>query len=306
LDNIAHTLIGIGVAKSGLSRRYGPGTTLAVAVASNLPDVDALWAIWDPWNRFMIRRTHTHALLALPLLAALLAALLRWRHPERPWRVLLGLSALGIALHLLFDLVNSFGVVLLWPFTLRRFELASVFIIDIFIWGLTIAPILASRFLKSDLHKELAFRISLGALGLYVLLCLAAHARAGTEIQGELARQHLRPQVVRIFPEPLGPQRFRAAVRVGGAWNIYLCSLLRGTNELRAVIPTDDSAPRVAELRASPRGRDLERFMSAPVWTLRPDGTVEVRDLRFSSLVLTRAPAFQVEFPPGSFEPRVR
>jgi inner membrane protein len=306
LDNLAHTLIGIGVAKSGLSRRLGPGTTLALAVASNLPDVDALWAIWDPWDRFMLRRTHTHALLTLPALAALLAVALRWRHPERSWRVLFGLSALGIALHLLFDLVNSFGVVLLWPFTPRRFELASVFIIDVYIWGLTIAPLIASRFLKLDKAKELACRLSLGALGVYVVLCLAGRSRVETLARDELTMQGVHPSVLQVFPEPFGPQQFRVAARIGDAWHVSLWSTLAGSSTPRAILRTQDGAPRVAKLRATPRGRTLERFMAAPVWTLQPDGSVEVHDLRFSSLVIPRGPTFQVEFPPGSLEPRVR
>jgi len=306
VDNLAHTLIGIGVARSGLSRRYGAGTTATLALASNLPDIDVLWTFLDPWDRFMLRRTHTHALVALPLLAALLAVALRWRYREQRWGLLFGLSLLGILLHVFFDLVNSFGVVLLWPFSPRRFELASVFIIDLVIWGLMIGALAMGRFLKSEDRKERAYQVAVTALGVYVILCLAAHARAEVQIRDQLARDRLHPEVLQIFPEPLGPQRFRAAARVGGAWNVYLCSLLRGTSELQAVVPTDDASPRVAELRATPRGKALDRFMAAPVWTLHPDGRAEVYDLRFSSLVVPRAATFRVEFPAGSLEPVVR
>ena len=180
MDNLAHTLIGIGVSRAGLSKRFGPGTTLTLAIASNVPDIDAAWAFWDPLDRFLLRRTHTHALLTLPLLAALLATALQWRRPDRSWRVLFGLSALGIALHLLFDLVNSFGVVLLWPFAPTRFELASVFIIDLFIWGVMIAPMAAARLLKSEEARRRGYQVAVALLGVYVVLCLAAHARAGT------------------------------------------------------------------------------------------------------------------------------
>ena len=76
--------------------------------------------------------------------------------------------------------------------------------------------------------------------------------------------------------------------------------------ELAEVFPTHDALPRVAEVRASPRGRALEWFMGAPVWTLHPDGRVEVNDLRFRTLAVRRAPTFQVEFPPGSVEPAFR
>lgn len=306
MDNLAHTLIGIGVARSGLSQRWGPGTTLTLAIASNLPDLDALYAIWDPWDRFMLRRTHTHAVIALPILAALLAFAMRWRRPDRSWSVLFGISALGIALHLLFDLVNSFGVVLLWPFTLHRFELASVFIIDLFIWGVMIAPIAAARFLKSDQARRRGYQAAVGALGAYVVLCVAAHAAAEAQIRSDLAAGRIEPSAVRVFPEPLGPHRFRAAVRVGDEWRVSLCRPFRGRSDARAVVPTHDDLPRVAEIRATPRGRMLERFMAAPVWTLHPDGRVEVYDLRFNSLVIRREGTFVVEFPAGSLDPAFR
>ena len=306
MDNLAHTLIGIGVARAGLSRKFGPGTTLTLAIASNIPDIDVLWAIWDPLDRFLLRRTHTHALVTLPILAALLATAIRWRHPERSWPVFFGLSALGIALHLLFDLVNSFGVVLLWPFTLRRFELSSIFIIDLFIWLVMVAPMAASLFLKSEAVRERTYQGAVAVLGVYALVCLAAHAQAEALARGHLARQRLHPAALRVFPEPLGPHRFRAAARVGDAWNVSLVHLGSGTEEPYAVIPTHDSRPRVAEIRATPQGRALERFMAAPVWTLHPDGRVVVYDLRFNSLIVPREGTFVIEFPPGRTEPAVR
>ncbi len=306
MDNLAHTLIGIGVARSGLSRRFGPGTTLTLAVASNLPDIDVFWTFLDPLDRFLLRRTHSHALVALPLLAALLALGLRKRYPQQRWGVLFGLGLLGIVLHVAFDLVNAFGVVLLWPFTRHRFELESVFIIDLVIWGLMAGAIGIARFLKSDDAKQRTYRIAVATLGAYVLICLAAHSRAEVLAREQLARDRIHPEALRLFPEPLGPHRYRAVARVDGAWNVYLCSLLRGTAELREVVPTNDAAPRVAEIRSTPRGRRLEWFMAAPVWTLHPDGLVEVTDLRFRSLVVPRGPTFRVQFPPGPLDPGAR
>lgn len=306
MDNLAHTLIGIGAAGCGLSRRFGAGTTATLVIASNLPDIDAFWTMADPWDRFMLRRTHTHALVMMPVLAALLALAMRWRYREQPWRVLFGLSLLGLGLHVVFDLVNAFGVVILWPFSRHRFELESVFIIDPVLWLLMMAPIVASRFLKTDDRKRRAYRIAVGTLAAYVILCVAARHRAEAQIREDLARRHVVPDAVRMFPEPLGPQRFRAAVKVGDEWQLYLCRLLSGTSELAAVLPTQDRDPRVAEVRAGPRGRDLEWFMAAPVWTRHDDGRVSVHDLRFRTLVIPRTPTFQVEFPSGSLEPAFR
>ena len=304
MDNLAHTLIGIGVARSGLSRRFGPGTTVTLALASNLPDLDVLWTILDPFDRFLLRRTHTHAIVALPLLAGLLAFALRHRYRDQRWTVLFGLSALGIALHLLFDLVNAFGVVLLWPFTLRRFELASVFIIDLFIWLASLAPIVAGRWLSEE-RRLLVYRLSLASLGIYLILCLAGHSQAEAIVRGDLLRRNVHPRTVRVFPEPLGPQRFRVAALTDAGWEVSLCSIF-GAIERRELVPTSPDAPRVAEVRATPRGKALEWFMAAPVWTLRPDGGVELYDLRFDSLVVRRAPTFRVEFPPGRLDAVVR
>ena len=295
MDPLAHTLIGVGAARAGLARRHGPGTTLTLAIASNLPDIDALYAWWDGWDRFMLRRTHTHALVSLPILAAALALVMRAKYRHIPWRVLFGLSLTGLGLHAFFDLVNSFGVVLLWPFTRARFELASIFIIDLVLWALMLAPLAAGRWLPSDRARERAFQGVLGALGVYVLLCLGLHARAESMAPG-----------ARVFPEFLGPQRFRAAVREGEAWKISLCRPLSGRTQEIGTVRTDAEAPRVREVRASEHGRALEWFMAAPVWTLRPDGSVEVYDLRFESSVVRRPNPFVVVFPPGSVIPAPR
>jgi hypothetical protein len=190
-------------------------------------------------------------------------------------------------------------VVLLWPFAPARFELASVFIIDLFIWGVMIAPIATARVLKSQAARERLYQAAVGLLGVYVVLCIAAHARAGTLA----ARATPSATVLRVFPEPLGPHRFRAAARVGEEWRVSICHVLTGNVEPREAVHTDEASPRVAELRATPIGRRLERFMAAPVWTVHPDGRVEVYDLRFNSLIVPRKATFVVTFPPGATEP---
>jgi len=84
---------------------------------------------------------------------------------------------------------------------------------------------------------------------------------------------------------------------------VSICHVLTGEVELREEVHTDGAAPRVAELRATPLGRRLDRFMAAPVWTVHADGSVDVYDLRFNSLVVPRKATFVVTFPPGSTEP---
>ncbi|HYE99867.1 MAG TPA: metal-dependent hydrolase [Planctomycetota bacterium] len=296
MDNLAHTLVGIGVSRAGLARRFGSGTTLTLAVASNAPDIDALVHVWDPFDMFLLRRTHTHALVVVPLLAVATALALRPWCRGLPSKTHVGLAALGIGLHLFLDLVNAFGVVLLWPFSWRRFELACVFVIDPVVWLLMLAPALAGKWMKTDDRRLRLWQGAVALLGAYLLLCQTAHWRAAAAVPAD-------GREVRLFPEPLGPHRFRAAVRGEGAWEVYHIRVLPGRAERAAVVPTRVEAPRVRELRASPWGLRLEAFMAAPVWTLRDDGTVEVRDLRFESLVVPRRNPLVAVFPPGSSSP---
>jgi inner membrane protein len=303
VDNVAHTLIGVGMARAGLAERYGRGTTLLLAVASNVPDVDIFWTMWDGWSRFLDRRTHSHAAVAWPALAALLAAAFRPFCPRIPWRALFGMSLLGIVGHVFFDYVNSFGVVVFWPFSRARPELGWIFIIDLAVWGILAAAIPLARLRPPP---ERVWRCALAVLGVYVVLCGAGRAAAEVQVRRELLREGLPPAELRIFPEPLGPHRFRAAARVGDRWEVFLVRVFSGRVERAGAAPTDAGDPRVEEIRASPLGRRLEHFMAAPVWRRRPDGSVEVRDLRFEPLVVRRRNPFVGIFPPpGSGPPRV-
>lgn len=303
MDNLTHTLIGVGMARAGLAARYGRGTTLLLAVASNVPDVDTFWTIWDGWSRFLDRRTHSHALAVWPALAVALAIAFRPLCPRIPWKALLGMSLLGIAGHVFFDYVNSFGVVLFWPFSRARPELGWIFIIDLAIWGILLGAIVWTPFTRSP---ERVWRGALAVLGSYVLICGLCRTQAEVLARRELGRQGVPSATLRLFPEPLGPHRFRAAVRAGPRWEVFLVRVLSGRLERAGAAPTDDGDPRVQEIRSSRLGRRLEHFMAAPVWRRRPDGTVEVRDLRFEPLVVRRQNPFVGIFPPpGSGPPRV-
>lgn len=118
---------------------------LSCALASNFPDLDLFLTklLPDPLGYLLNHRGHTHTLLyALPqalLLAALLwlcwpgaRALLRQSSVAR-----LGLAistVTGLALHMLMDYTNSFGIHPLYPFDGRWFFGDMVFIVEPLFW----------------------------------------------------------------------------------------------------------------------------------------------------------------------------
>jgi len=345
VDPVTHTLVGVTLGNGLFRRRAGPGAVPILALASNLPDLDAVVHLTGDPTAVMMRRTFGHSLLLLPLWCLALAWIVRrrWRHLA-PLEAF-GMVAVGAGLHLFFDLINSFGVVLLWPVSAARPELAWVFILDLILTGLLAAPLLAA--IAPRLRPRLATmsRAALVAVGLYLAVCGAAHHRAMTllegaaEVQGEqptpggtggngdaagaadagdadagteragdegsglgpdwvdVGPAEL-PDFQYVFPEALGPHRWRGVTRTRDHYRVYLINVVTGSVTLRREVITRTADPRVARARATPLGRRIGAFFKAPVWVIDPaTGAVRVYDLRFQSLVLGRKTLFQFTVP---------
>jgi membrane-bound metal-dependent hydrolase YbcI (DUF457 family) len=300
VDNVTHTLIGVGAANAFLRRRAGPAAAPILAIASNLPDIDVLvHATGDP-AAITLRRTFGHSLLLLPLWCLLLALVLRRFHPRLPLVTLFGLCLFGAAIHLVFDLVNSFGVLLLWPLSSWRPELAMVFILDPVLSALTALPLLLC--LPTSMRPRLVglSRLALAGVALYLGVCAGGRALAGALLEKATAgRTGVAPEFVYVFPEPLGPHRWRGVVRRGGVYTLWLLRPWRGAAERALDLPTRPDEPAVRAVRASPVGARLERFFKAPVWEIAGDGgqdRVCVWDLRFRPLAIERGAAFRFCF----------
>ena len=333
MDPVTHTLVGVTVANGFFRRRAGAAAVPILALASNLPDIDGIVMLSGDPTAVMMRRTFGHSLLLLPLLCIALAWLvrLRWRHLTR--LEILGMVAVGAGLHLFFDLINSFGVVLLWPLSPARPELAWVFIIDLILTGLLAAPLLLALAPRWRPRIATLSRAALGAVAVYLALCGAGHARAmtlleraaadggvaddgggavgdgDTGVAGDDASSDLGPDWVEVgspappdflyvFPEPLGPHRWRGVARAGDHYRLHLINVVTGAVTFRREVTTHVADPQVARARATPLGRRLETFFKAPVWGVEAAGRgASVYDLRFTSFVLDRPAVFQFTVP---------
>jgi membrane-bound metal-dependent hydrolase YbcI (DUF457 family) len=287
MDNLTHTLTGVAMARAGLSRRFGPGTTLLLALASNLPDVDAVLMLAGP-QAALARRTLTHSVVGVPLLSLGLALLFRWRRKDASLASLFGLTLLGAGVHVFMDLLNSYSVVLFYPLSLARFELAWTYIIDLTVWAILFAPFLLRVIPRIRRHDEMLFRGCVVALSLYLGLCGLAHLRATNVLDRIVAQAGMRPDFTAVFPEAKGPHRFRGVARQGDEYHAWLLHLVDGTADLYMTAHTDADLPDVQAVRSRPEAQRIERFFKAPVWKRVPErGVAEVWDLRFTSAVLT-------------------
>lgn len=304
MDPVTHTLIGAGMAQGFFRRRVGAEAVPILMIASNLPDVDvAVHFTHDPLA-ITLRRSFGHSLFCFPLWALALAWLLNKKYPRHKLKTLYGLCLLGAGVHVFFDLVNSFGVWLLWPFGSFHPELAIIFIIDLALAGLLAAPFLVCAAPSLRDRLERSCRLSMACVLAYVLFCGWNRYLATRALDSESSRLKLKPGFSYVFPEPFGPHRWRGVLREDDVYRVSLIHSLSGAVEARGEVRTSDKDPRVREVRGTPEARRLESFFKAPVWTLREESgrtDVSVYDLRFRSLLIGRGKPFEFHLrPPGN------
>jgi membrane-bound metal-dependent hydrolase YbcI (DUF457 family) len=154
LDNITHTLVGLTLVRAGLGRRT-PGALPAMIIASNAPDLDILSAITGGAVPYLeAHRGPTHGVLGVLLLAlttAITVALVQrigssMMSPEQrgSLKSLTLIALAGTVLHVLMDLPTSYGTRILSPFSDTWFAFDWLPIVDLYLWGLLIAGIVAT------------------------------------------------------------------------------------------------------------------------------------------------------------------
>lgn len=230
MDNLCHTLAGVALARAGLGRRTALGTA-ALVIGANLPDVDALTVFLDGTTHLAFRRGWTHGILAVALwpfvLTTVLIAWDRWRRRSRPERppvvpsALLLASAVGVLSHPLLDLLNTYGVRLLMPFSGEWYYGDSLFIVDVWAWLLLGAGVAWSghRLRRALPHPG---RPALAALAL--LATYSAGMRFGTRLAEHAARVAIEelhgeePVSLMASPVPLDPGRRLIVAQVPGGY----------------------------------------------------------------------------------------
>ena len=289
MDNLCHSLVGAALSAAGLRRRTALATATMV-IGANLPDVDALvYLIGDNTDGLAFRRGWTHGVLAMAVLPLVLTTIMlgigRWHARRRarsnrpesriPLRAtgLLLVSAISIWSHPLFDLLNTYGVRLLMPFSQRWFYGDTLFIIDPWVWcalglGTTMSLVRARRVpvgaetatVMRRAHRPA--RIALIAVGTYIA-AMAASSRLGRVLVERQAVAAGRPPSSRVMvsPEPLTPFR-RGVVRdLGLAYEVgeFTWSLRPTYHASAEQIPTlrDTTMGTIADAMATEAGREF-------------------------------------------------
>jgi len=195
MDTLTHALSGALIARATAPKdappRSIPRRVAAGFFAAAAPDLDFLLAFVSPLLYLEQHRGPTHSILLLPFWALPLSWLLAkiLREPDgrtAGWRALYGVAALGIGVHILGDLITSFGTIILAPFSDARFGWGTTFIIDLWFSGIVLAGLLLAAVWRRSRVPAVAASV--------VLVCYVGFQAVLKEHALDFAREYARLQ----------------------------------------------------------------------------------------------------------------
>ena len=248
MDPATHALTGLCIARSLPRSVRGRDTTLLVVAASLLPDIDVLWSLYEPATVALDRHLLTHSLIGLALLSGgvgVLAWLLWRRLPLIVYVMLVLLAMIG---HIGLDLINAYGVALLYPWSMHRFEVPLAFIIDPVLTEILLAGLLAPLIFRHPAWATPMSRAALLLVGCYLAACFSLRVAAENIIEAR-ASMAGSDHWTYLFPELGSPLQWMGIYRDGDSYRqLVVFPLSGGAIEYGSVRSTPDD-PLVSAVR---------------------------------------------------------
>lgn len=208
MDNLTHTLFALTLARTPLGRA-GRGTTMALVVASNAPDLDVVTTLGGASSYIRWHRGPTHGPFGIVGLGVATAILVWMAHralghdpdeePAAPLRMLVPIAIIGVLCHVLMDLPTSYGTRMLSPFDWRWFAVDWMPIVDVYLLFLLGAGLAFGQMSTAARRRNAA--IVLVLMGVNYGVRAAAHHQA-LEIAPRLFGPLLPPRCEPVTSNP--------------------------------------------------------------------------------------------------------
>lgn len=122
MDPVTHGLVGMALGiKGGGPLSFSNGLMVASVAGSLLPDVDIVLQLWGDYAYLKHHRGFSHSLPSAVVMSSVGALFLSFFYPSYNFFVLLPWVFLGFLSHLFLDLLNSYGVKILWPLKTKKY-----------------------------------------------------------------------------------------------------------------------------------------------------------------------------------------
>ena len=235
MEPVTHFLFGAAMGRAGLNRKTALATA-TLTLAAEAPDIDVLSRFGGSAFGLNHHRGFTHSFLGIPLVAAVVVALIyliwrlrgrKTRNPNLPprWGLLFAFACMAGLSHILLDYTTAYGVRPFWPFAERWISWDIVFIVEpVLLVALILGLILPALFslineeigartqgphpaLKGKLAASLALLVVFGDWG----LCDYEHRRAVAALEAR-NYQGADPLRASAYPYMTNPFRWHGVV----------------------------------------------------------------------------------------------
>jgi inner membrane protein len=302
MEPVTHALTSVALGRAGLNKITRAATPMLL-VSGLIADVD--WASRLGGADIFLRghRTATHSLVGTAAIIVAVAAAFWFAGRKYPQFAVgifpaLIICAIGAGAHLLLDMLNSYGVKLLWPFSPKWYAWDLADAVDSWILFFLLAGLLIPELFRLVLEeigsKPKRHGRQRGAIvGLvFVALVIAgrgfAHQRAIALLDSRDYRGQT-PIEAAAFPRPSNPLLWPAVVETDNALFNLEVPLGPGREfdpELADVHFKPQPSLTLKNAVSSPTAIEFLNFARFPLASVQPEGDgfqVRLRDMRFES-----------------------
>ena len=206
MDTITHTLAGAVIAKAIDDKKIGNWGTIAGLAMGFFPDSDFVLGLFKRQFYLEYHRDFTHSLLLVPFYALFFSWLFVKVSRRCYFWSYFKVCLTVLVSHITFDLLTSYGTMILSPFFEHRYSWDLIFIIDLVFSGIIFLPWLASIFWKNK--ARWICQGSLIGLTLYIFFCWVQHHQAIALTKA--FAENLNEGVIQVasLPQPISPFRW--------------------------------------------------------------------------------------------------
>lgn len=164
MDPLTHAISGAALARAIPKHHLPPLQLIFLMLLTMAPDADIVLRFFSETFYLQHHRGLTHSLLMIPLwgwLAYSLSSKRMKANPTMPW-----LIGAALFIHIMLDLITTFGTMIIAPFSDWRASLDLVFIIDPFFTATLLLPLLLGLIWRK--HKRKMGVVSLSLMCAYL------------------------------------------------------------------------------------------------------------------------------------------
>ena len=302
MEPVTHALTSIALGRAGLNKITRMATPILL-VSGLAADVDWVTRFGGASAFLRGHRTATHSLLGtVALIAAVTAGF--WLAGRKYPKLAVGIfpalviCAVGAGVHLLLDLLNGYGVELLWPFGPKWYAWDISDSVDAWMIFFLMAGLLVPELFQLVLEeigskpkkrgRQRGAIVGLSLVALFVAGRALAHARAVALLDSREYRGQA-PLQVAAFPHPSNPLVWSGVVETDNALvnvNVPLGPGSAFDPELADVHFKPEDSLALKNAVKSATAIEFLSYARFPLANIEPDGggfQVRLRDMRFAS-----------------------